>query len=65
MEIKQADAIRIGMCSHCKYPHLLLLDEHDEVFAEAVVGPEIGKQLIEGLQKALYAHAVAKDDPPV
>jgi hypothetical protein len=62
MEIKQADAIRIGMCPHCKFPHLLLLDEHDEVFAEAVISVEIGASLIEGLQKALYAHAVNKDE---
>lgn len=57
-DIEQAAAIRIGMCPNCSRPHLLMLDEDGDIFAEAVISPEIGRELISGLQGALYVHAV-------
>lgn len=60
-DIEQASAIRIGMCPNCSLPHLLLLDEEGDIFAEAVISPEIGRELVEALQSALYAHAANTD----
>lgn len=61
-DIEQADSIRIGMCPNCSRPHLLMLDEDGDIFAEAVISPEIGRELIDGLQKALYYTAVNRDE---
>ena len=63
-DIEQADSIRIGMCPTCSRPHLLMLDEDGDIFAEAVINSVVGRELIEGLQNALYASAVSKDEKP-
>jgi len=59
-DVEQADRIRIVECDHCDYPHLLLVDEDGDVFAEAVFGDEAVRQMIDWLQKALYQLAVAR-----
>lgn len=61
-EIKQADSIRLAMCPECDRPHLLLLDEHGDPFAQIVLSDEVGVELIEALQQALYQRAVFKDE---
>ena len=63
-DIEQAAGIRIGMCPNCSQPHLLFLDEDGDIFAEAVISNGIGRELIEGLQSALYADAVNSEDKP-
>jgi hypothetical protein len=61
-EVEQADGIRIGYCATCNMPHLLLLDENGEVFAEAIIGASWGLQMIEALRAALYQQAALKDE---
>ena len=63
-DVEQADGIRIGYCAHCNAPHLLLLDENGEVFAEAVIDASWGLKMIEALRKALYQQAALKDEKP-
>ena len=62
--VEQADGIRIGYCAHCNAPHLLLLDENGEVFAEAVIDASWGLKMIEALRTALYHQAALKDEKP-
>jgi hypothetical protein len=61
-DIEQADGIRLAMCPHCSRPHLLLYDDDGNIFAEIVLSDEIGRQLIEWLQQALYQRAVFRDE---
>jgi hypothetical protein len=61
MTVKLAAYIKVGYCEHCKDPHIVLFDENDEAFAEAVLYAEHGPHLIQELQKILYHSAVNKD----
>ena len=52
-EIESAAGIRIGLCPDCNQIHLYLIDDDGEDFADAVLGGEIGPQLLVDLQMAL------------
>ena len=57
MSIKRAASFRIEFCDHCMDPHIVLLDNDGEPFAEAVIFSEHGTMLIDSLQKVLYLKA--------
>ena len=57
MAIKRAASVKIEFCDSCLDPHIILLDDHGEPFAEAVIFSEHGAMLIDSLQKVLYLKA--------
>jgi hypothetical protein len=53
MMIRRAHSVQVLFCDNCNMPHLVLFDENDQAFADAVIGIDIGPQLVEILQDAL------------
>ena len=53
MPLKLAASVKVGFCTNCLDPHILLLDENGETFAQAVIYAEHGSQLIANIQRIL------------
>jgi hypothetical protein len=60
-EILEAKSIQLGLCSNpeCGRPHIMLIDEHNETFAIAVI--EEPAEFVRQFQSLLYEAAVMKD----
>jgi len=50
--IRRAHSVQVLFCDACNMPHLVLFDEDDVPFADAVIGIDIGPQVIDILQDA-------------
>lgn len=44
-DIEQASSIHLGTCPHCSCPHLFLMDESGDAFAEVVLDAEILQEM--------------------
>ena len=58
--IKSASFIDIRMCANCMDPHIVLMDENSEPFAEAILVGKQGQEFVETVKKALHKSAVAR-----
>lgn len=62
--MRMAHSIRVAVCENprCRSIHLVLLDEHENPFAAALIPPEEGPDFVSTVQAALYRAAANKED---
>jgi hypothetical protein len=60
--IKSARFIAIQYCPYCRDPHIVLSDEHEEPFAEAVLSGKTGLDFVNAMQLALHRSAIEKGE---
>jgi hypothetical protein len=60
--VKSASFIHIQYCPNCRDPHIVLMDEHEEPFAEAVLSGRTGLDFVNAMQVALHRSAIEKGE---
>ena len=48
-DIEMAAGLRLGTCANCQLPHLFLLDQNGDAFAEVVLDEEVLRELGDAL----------------
>jgi len=56
-ETQRASFVQVRFCDNCRMPHLVFFDDDGNAFADAIVGEDIGADLIENLQNALMVYS--------
>lgn len=49
-DIEQAAGIRLGACPSCQHPHLFLVDENGDAFAEVVLDQDVLRELVAAIK---------------
>lgn len=47
----RAFSVRLGFCPECEHPHILLLDENNDLLADAVMDAETIRGVMEQLEE--------------